>query len=183
MPTSVFLLEIIKSIDGVGDNSTNILLTMRKITNRLFNNSFTKNRMPISSPEFISAFTEDMILPASMSSFLSSCYYYSIPVFISDVQALNYVCASEIDSNYPLLSSQCDWGIYSHIVSGNSSHFVLANHVGHSEYLDLDLDLVGFYAGIDVGYPKYKEVKSCDLIGPMVSYSEVVESGLYDKFF
>jgi hypothetical protein len=174
---------LLKELTNLGiinnDDVDNSLIVLRKITNRLFNNTFTRNRMPISTPEFICSFTEEALLDNESTSFLKICYHYSIPVFIDDAGVLNNIFASDICTNRPMLSSEQDWTIYNGMIDEDSLHFVYGLP-RESSVTNLKL-----FAGMDIGFPWYRKIDDKESILDCLDVMDdmEIENYIYDKLF
>lgn len=91
----------------------NLFLTLNKLGRKIFNNSFFKrsgNSQGLSSPVFVSEICSYIDFN-NESSFLRLAYYYSIPVFITDISNLNVVFCNDIQTvNYqPIVSESSDY--------------------------------------------------------------------------
>ncbi len=162
------------------DDVDSAMIVLRKITNRLFNNSHTRNRMPISIPEFVSSFVEATMLDMEKTSFLKVCYHYSIPVFIDDAGSFNNIFASDICGERTMFSSEHDWLIYSNMIQGDTLHFTMG--MRHLESV-FNMDRIKCYAGLDIGYPHNYELMHKESIASYFKEDVEIEDYMYDKLF
>jgi hypothetical protein len=138
-------LLIIKPFGGIED-----LISIRKMSNRLFNNNYFKDNSPISSPEFVCEISGEMDAQGITESWLSMLYHYNVPVFIRSVDVANHIFGGSFESTAPLLSSEVDFDLYNTIIKKYPMYKILAL----DSYEDRLLDMYEL-ASMGHGFNKY----------------------------
>lgn len=131
--TTNTLLEELDRLDIIeSSQSINALVVCRKITNEVFNNNATKDRAPISTPEFCTELANYLANRGVTESFLIACYHYSIPIFLTDTSVANDVFGAQFISEVPLMSSDKDFSMYQKILNSSVIHYVYAGEYGET---------------------------------------------------
>ena len=134
----------------------NSIITIRKVSNRLFNNEVIKKKSPISSPEFVTGISEELISQGINNSYLSLLYMHSVPVFVNDIGRCNYLFGGSINNDIPLMSSDKDWHLYRKILKNYKFNIYV-----FGEY---EIESIVELASLGIEYPNYELCGTEDVI-------------------
>lgn len=109
MDYSVLILDIMQTLSITNKEEFQALGSV------LFNNTFTRERKPILSMEFVDELSDYLIANDRMDSLLSILYVYDIPVFIDGVDFINKLFGMEVDNEKVLLSNELDHKMLNYI--------------------------------------------------------------------